>query len=658
MTEFAERGAALIANGYRITPIKPGTKLPRLENWTARTIDAQEHARLAANGAARDGVGIVTGDVVALDVDVLDERVAEDIAAIAANRFGATLVRVGKAPKRVLVYRIDGAPIPKRATAKWTDDEGRSHQVEVLGAGQQFVTFGTHPDTGRPYTWTDGHDPTTVALADLPAITADQVDAFLAECEIVFEWEGFTRAGTTTTPGAGTPPVDDPFAGLPKTGIEIEDVRRALERIDADDREVWFKVGAALHHQFTGDDVGRELWDAWSQTSHKFDQRDQGNTWRSFKPARLGAPVATILSVFAVAGVEVPRTSASAAPASDAPAVAAPRRRRFRLIAASDLKPRPVAWLVDEYLERGATVIVFGDPAAFKTFVVLDLALHLAAGHDWHGQRVERGHTVAYICGEGERGIGRRIEGWCRHHGVDRDGLPLFASNMPGNFTDEATRREMVAALAEDLRGLRPDLIVVDTLARNLGGDENDNSAINQMFALLDSELRALSDCTVILIGHPGHVDKERPRGASALRGNCDADIRVQRVGDYCTTLFPGKMKDAPRPPPITFTAKPVAFALEGPDGQVDEGSTLVMVRQDGDVAFPPVRVQGRNQEAALRVLRGLVDELGDWSVPLSDWRSRCEAAGMTRNRFHEAKNGLQAAGAMRVSGDSAVLNQ
>ena len=91
------------------------------------------------------------------------------------------LRRVGQPPKRLLVYRAAGEPFRKAQTPElWKGD--LKAKVEVLGHGQQFVAFGIHPDTGQPYAW-DGPTPETMPLAELPAVTQEQVAAFVAEAE-------------------------------------------------------------------------------------------------------------------------------------------------------------------------------------------------------------------------------------------------------------------------------------------------------------------------------------------------------------------------------------------------------------------------------------------------------------------------------------------
>ena len=67
-------------------------------------------------------------------------------------------------------------------------------------------------------------------------------------------------------------------------------VRDALQRIDADDRDVWLHVGMALKDEYGG--AGRALWDEWSQRSNKYDAADQDKIWNSFR--RDGISIGTL----------------------------------------------------------------------------------------------------------------------------------------------------------------------------------------------------------------------------------------------------------------------------------------------------------------------------------------------------------------------------
>lgn len=78
-------------------------------------------------------------------------------------------LRLGRAPKRLLVYRTSS---PFRGI--------RRAPLEVLCLGQQFVAYAVHPDTGQPYAWPeDGLS--ELDLESLPVIDAEMAAAFMEE---------------------------------------------------------------------------------------------------------------------------------------------------------------------------------------------------------------------------------------------------------------------------------------------------------------------------------------------------------------------------------------------------------------------------------------------------------------------------------------------
>ena len=65
--------------------------------------------------------------------------------------------------------------------------------------------------------------------------------------------------------------------------ITTDLVRGALACIPSDDRDLWLRVGMALHSEFP-DDTGFGLFDAWSQGADTYRAAAVRDTWRSFKP--------------------------------------------------------------------------------------------------------------------------------------------------------------------------------------------------------------------------------------------------------------------------------------------------------------------------------------------------------------------------------------
>lgn len=168
-TRYAALAGRLFEHGYLPLPIRPGTKRPAVSRWTSICIDAAQVADWSAR-YPDCGIGLRTGTLVGLDIDILDPGIAHQIQQLAHLRFGDALMRVGQWPKRLLLYRTE------THFAKL-----KSGAIEFLGLGQQFVAFGLHPMTGHAYDWPFGDTPLDVACSDLPIIDADAAAAFLAE---------------------------------------------------------------------------------------------------------------------------------------------------------------------------------------------------------------------------------------------------------------------------------------------------------------------------------------------------------------------------------------------------------------------------------------------------------------------------------------------
>ena len=62
---------------------------------------------------------------------------------------------------------------------------------------------------------------------------------------------------------------------------DYDEVRNALSYLDSNDRETWWKVGAALKSEF--DEGGRSLWEDWSRNYPKWNERESNAQWKSFK---------------------------------------------------------------------------------------------------------------------------------------------------------------------------------------------------------------------------------------------------------------------------------------------------------------------------------------------------------------------------------------
>ena len=148
LAAIANLRAKAWANGWRPLPVlshdhpdrEHAGKKPLGKEWEKRarqnppectTLPAVKHA--ANTGLLCDGHRT-------LDIDIDDPSLADTVQKIAFQMFGGTICRTrDNSGRRSLPYRAaEGSP--KKRTLV-----GTLGAIEVLGHGQQFVAFGTHP---------------------------------------------------------------------------------------------------------------------------------------------------------------------------------------------------------------------------------------------------------------------------------------------------------------------------------------------------------------------------------------------------------------------------------------------------------------------------------------------------------------------------------
>lgn len=335
----------------------------------------------------------------------------------------------------------------------------------------------------------------------------------------------------------------------------------------------------------------------------------------------------------------------------------------FRFVAACDMPVNPIAWLIHGYIEADALAVLFGPPGKGKSFLALDMSCCIATGLPFHGHEVKPG-AVFYIAGEGHNGLARRLRAWAQHNDTEMPAL-LFVSEAPtdlANANNAAKVAEAVHQLSERASEA-PVLIVIDTMARNFGGDENSATDVGQFIRNADT-LRRRWKATVLIIHHSGKNGERGARGSSALKGAADAEYEVSRSDeDKLIRLTPRKMKDADEPPPLTFEL--VGVPVHNDVGSMVGGAALRLAQH-----FEPAPVTkqlGKHQKSALEALKKMHAEVADRlarqgqedhpvNILVDDWKAKCEESGIPRQRFHEAKNTLADRQQIRFDGPHVFL--
>lgn len=257
----------------------------------------------------------------------------------------------------------------------------------------------------------------------------------------------------------------------------------------------------------------------------------------------------------------------------------------FQFMPVGSLEYRAPEFLIDELIETETLGLIFGDPGCGKSFLAIDLALCIATGSPFHGHSVKQG-AAFYIAGEGHNGLARRFAAWGKERGVEIANAPLFVSNRPAQFLDAASAAEVTRAvdgLAANCGN--PAVIIIDTLARNFGpGDENQTAEMSQFVAAVDALKAQFAGCAVLIVHHSGHADKQRARGSMALKAALDCEYRVTKNKDVLKVLNT-KMKDA-EPPGV------LAFQLASVD--LSDGVSSAVLRQTENVPSEKPLTEGQ----------------------------------------------------------------
>jgi hypothetical protein len=286
----------------------------------------------------------------------------------------------------------------------------------------------------------------------------------------------------------------------------------------------------------------------------------------------------------------------------------------------------PPAWLVEGYLVRDSMALLYGPSGTYKTFLGIDIALHVATGSWWHSKRtIDQPGRVIYVIAEGAHGAGTRIDAWQRHHRTNPDDhAPVAWLPRAVNLAD----RVEAAAFAEVAARIEPDLIVIDTLARcTLGAEENSARDMGLVVENLDGIRRRTGAC-VLAVHHTGKDTANGARGSSALRAAMDTEIEV---GADPLELKVTKQKDAAEVPRLNLTPLPV----EGTSSLVIVPSSIVAM---GDEI---------GASDAL-VLGALVDIAIPGGVPSGAWE---KAASVAPRTFYRARGRLLSTGRIRNVG-------
>jgi RecA-family ATPase len=184
-------------------------------------------------------------------------------------------------------------------------------------------------------------------------------------------------------------------------------------------------------------------------------------------------------------------------------------------------------WLVSDLWSEEAVGIVGGEPKSGKTYLVLDLAVSVAAGTPCLRRFPvsRRGRVLLYIAEDPLDEVRRRLEGICAVAGLKLADLDVQVITEPTLRLDlELVSRRLYETVAK----LQPRLLILDPFVRLHRIDENASGEVAPLLAYLRELQRR--HAVAVLVVHHAKKGAGRIRAGQALRGSSEFSSAKKRL--------------------------------------------------------------------------------------------------------------------------------
>ena len=457
-----------VSAGFKLCAIRPKSKGPYQKNWGDLTLDT-EHLEQG------EGLGLIHGRSGTCVVDIDDMAKAEPYFLACGINIEAFLsapdavqINSNRSNRAKLLYKVPaGQLLP---THKRLHDGFEFRCAARNGnAMQDVLPPSIHPETNLPYRW-DGDG----SFSNIPELPKAIFDLWLS-------------LGTLDNIGNAKNRIKSDLETLdPMTAERWSDIKSALGAIPSDDRDIWVMVGMALQPY----DNGRELWEAWSSKSAKYDANGTDHIWHSFDPVKV-----TYRSIFELAtkyyGWVNPKLgvskSAQEAQRTEAEFIAEQQNPSGDVGTSVDFSTAheddpELLFYVDKWLPQGQVTLFAGHGGGGKSFAAMTLAVHVALGIDFGDLPVTQAITYFFSAEDNQQQIRKRVKAICKNlkyadgtqvhpaHLIDKLIVQDVTEIIPVLYKQGVTA--VLARVAEQVRRLRAELVIVDNASDAFDGDE------------------------------------------------------------------------------------------------------------------------------------------------------------------------------------------
>lgn len=236
-------------------------------------------------------------------------------------------------------------------------------------------------------------------------------------------------------------------------------------------------------------------------------------------------------------------------------------------------------WLIKGLIPQHSFGVLYGEPDSMKSFSAIDMACSIATGREWNSKPTQQG-TVLYLAAEGQQGFSRRTKAWELANHTEANNLWVLGSSLTLNNPKD--QHQLIGAIRhlEEAQQTKVELLVIDTLARCMEGDENTPKDMGKFVSACDL-IRRTTGTSILCIHHSGKDVNKGARGSNVLIAAADYEFKMRKTKEKgLVKLINTKQKDADIASPIPLHFEQINLGIT-----CDEGMPITsLVRLDHHV--------------------------------------------------------------------------
>ncbi len=289
---------------------------------------------------------------------------------------------------------------------------------------------------------------------------------------------------------------------------------------------------------------------------------------------------------------------------------------------------QPIDWLVQDLFAHGDRVIVYGEPGSYKSWLLLHLALHIAAGKKWLEElSVPQATGVLYVDEEmSARLLRRRIKRLGLGANLEDMGLPFQALSQRGIKLDEHGAERLLSVLEEN--AFSPEVIIIETMRRVLIGSELSAEDVGKFWQNLQP-LRQAGKTVIVShhmrkpSPHGGNDTRYRASGSTDILGGADTVFSITSRARNTLEVKCEKSRNAEEPP--IFQVSLHDQGHESPLAMQFEGYLGIASATPGETG------------EAVRLIVEYLAQAHDWTAMTSELKAHVIAQGGAERTYERA---------------------